>query len=182
MKPLLRLDPKQRSLWRSLNFLVRLIILALPLYLIIWLGIDLLPLQLAAASQSAWLLEVTGNQVLLEGTGLLVNNSFEFIIIPDCTGWKSMIFLFALIFAVPGADLRKRLLGLVGLPLIWVANLARVYGVVMVQGVWGTEAAVMMHDTLFQLGLIVLVFVVWIIWLLWSEGRLTLRVFSLRRP
>ena len=166
-----RLSPQQERMCKALQFLMRLIVLSSPLYLVMWLGVDLYTLQLAAASQSSWLLHASGYQVAQQGTGLLVNSSFEFFIIPDCTGWKSMVFLFALIFAVPKVAISRRMWGLVmGLPLIWAVNLARIYGVVLAQGVWGTETAMLIHDTVFQLGLIAIVIGIWIAWLRWPES------------
>jgi exosortase/archaeosortase family protein len=163
------LNPRQERLWRALVFLARLLALSLPLYLVIWLGIDLYPLQLAAASQSGWLLQATGYRVVQDGTGLLVNDSFEFFIIPDCTGWKSMLFLFALVLSVPGPGLRRRMWGLaLGLPLVWLGNLTRIWCVVLVQGVWGTETAMFMHNIPLQAGMAALVLGIWIAWLKWK--------------
>jgi exosortase/archaeosortase family protein len=169
------LTPRQARMWKVLLFLARVAALSLPLYLIIWLGLDLMPLQLAAASQSAWLLGALGYQAVQEGVGITMGNGFAFFIIPDCTGWKSMLFLFALVFAVPGTALRKRLWGLAaGLPLIWLGNLLRIVGVVWAQSIWGTEAALSLHDTLYQAGLVAMVLAIWFTWLLWEKGRISL--------
>ncbi len=176
-----RLTPRQARMMRMLEFLVRVCVLALPLYLVIWLGLDLYPLQLAVASQSAWLLQAAGYGVVQEGTGLTADG-FGFFIIPDCTGWKSMLFLFALVLAVPGISLRRRAWGLaLGMPLIWLGNLARVTGVVAAQGAWGTDAALVIHDWLFQAGLVALVLGIWIVWLLWVKNKLTFPTAFLHR-
>ncbi len=151
---------------RLMEFSARLFLLALPLYIVIWLGVDLYPIQLAAVSHSSWLLSLTGSHVVVEGTSITVNSSFEFFIIPDCTGWKSMLFLFALLFAVPGASIGKRLAGLaLGLPLVWAGNLMRILGVVRLQSWLGTESALFYHDTLFQLLMVGLVLGIWLAWL-----------------
>jgi exosortase/archaeosortase family protein len=179
MKPLpwrIRLTPRQARLWGILAFLLRLCLLSIPLYLVIWLGVDLWAMQVAAASQSGWLLQAMGYRVVQEGAGLTVNG-FTFFIIPDCTGWKSMLFLFALVFAVPAISLRKRLAGLaLGIPLIWLGNLGRVAGVVLAQGAWGTEGAMLIHDWLFQAGLVSLVLGIWLAWLLWARGRISVNI------
>jgi exosortase/archaeosortase family protein len=168
-----KLTQEQERLWHILEFLLRVTVLALPLYMIIWLGVDLYLLQVAAASQSAWLLQALGYQVVLEGIGLNINNSFQFFLIPDCTGWKGMLFLFALIFAVKGISLRKRALGLAfGIPAIWLGNIGRVVGVVMVQEALGTEGAMLVHDWLFQAGLVALVLGIWLVWLLEVKGKI----------
>lgn len=167
-----KLTPGQERLWRVLEFFIRVIILSLPLYFIIWLGVDLNLLQVAVASQSAWLLQAMGYQVVQDGIGLIVNSSFQFFIIPDCTGWKGMLFLFALIIAVKGISVRKRAIGLmVGTPALWLGNLGRVAGVVVAKDVWGIENAMLVHDWVFQAGLIVLVLGIWVIWLSWVKGK-----------
>ncbi len=174
-----RLTPGQRRLLNTLSFLLRVVVLSLPLYVLIWSGASLYPLQAAAASQSAWLLRAAGYSVIQSGTGLLVNSSFEFFIVPDCTGWKSMLFFSALVLAVPGAALKKKLKGLAaGIPLVWAGNLMRIAGVVAVQGAWGTEFAMAVHDTLFQAGLAATVLGLWAIWLFWDRMPGLMRPFS----
>lgn len=178
--PRARLTQGQARMMRVLEFLVRVCVLALPLYLVMWLGLDLYPIQLAVASQSDWILQAMGYQVARDGAGLTANG-FGFFIIPDCTGWKSMLFLFALVLAVPGVSLRKRAWGIaLGLPLVWLGNLARVVGVVAAQGAWGTDAALVIHDWLFQAGLVALVLGIWTAWLMWVKG-IGLPRASLRR-
>jgi exosortase/archaeosortase family protein len=165
---------EQARMMRILNFLLRVSVLSVPLYLIIWLGVDLTVVQLAVASHSSWFLSLMGYQVVQEGLSLTMGNGFKFFIIADCTGWKSLLFLFALLFAVPGVKYRKRLIGLaIGIPLIWLGNLLRIAGVVFAQGIWGTGFALVLHDWLFQLWMTVLVLGAWVFWLLWAENRIT---------
>ncbi len=172
-----RLNRKQQRLWQTLEFLVRLIVLSVPLYLIIGLGISLYPLQLAAAGQSSWILGAMGYSVQQEGAYLTVSGGppvqdFLFYVNEDCTGWKSMLFLFALIFAVPGVVLRRRLWGLVfGLPAIWLGNLGRVVGVVLAERSYGVETALLIHDYGWQFGLIALVLVIWAGWLFYARRK-----------
>ncbi len=176
-----KLSAQQARNLKVLEFLARVAVLSLPLYLVIWLGINLYPLQLAAASQASAALTIMGYGPAQHGSGIIMASGFQFVIIPDCTGWKSMLFLFALVMAVPRISLRKRALGLaLGMPLVWFANIARIVSVVALQGSLGTETALLLHDTVFQLGLVGIVLVSWGIWLLWSKGRLSsiARVFS----
>ena len=161
------LSPEQTRLYRSFVFLVRLTALALPLYIIIMLGVDMHLLQLAAATHSTWFLQAMGNQVLQQGTGITMANGFEFFIIDDCTGWKAMLLLFALVFAVPGIAMRNRGLALlVGIPLVWAANLVRIAGIVQAQAAWGTQQVLQMHSTVFQAFMVAVVLALWLAWLL----------------
>ncbi len=164
------LNPFQQRQWKLLQFLGRLGILSVPLYIIIAFAIDLTAMQLAVAGNSAWLLEALGNQIVQQGTLVGVNtlgaSGFSFMITADCTGWKSMLFLFGLMFAVPAVALKKRLIGLlVGIPIIWAGNLLRILSAVYAQQAWGMEAAQVLHDVWWQLGLTAIVLGVWLLWM-----------------
>lgn len=172
-----RLNRKQQRLWHILEFIVRLIILSIPLYLIIGFGISLYPLQLAAAGQSGWIMEVMGYSVQQEGAYMTVggggpSQDFFFYVNEDCTGWKSMLFLFALVMAVPAIAWRRRGLGLlIGIPVIWLGNLGRVVGVVLAERSYGVETALLVHDYLWQFGLIALVLIIWAGWLFYARRK-----------
>ncbi len=178
-----KITKQQARLYQTLEFLVRLLALSIPLYAIL-LFVDLILLQNLVAQEMMWLFKVLGWPVT--GEGLLfttTNTGFVFMIAEDCTAWKSMIFFFALIFAVPGkffkkkafgmkkpSTLKRRLIGLgIGIPVIWVGNLARILGIVWVEQTFGAETAMIVHAYLWQLGLIVLVLLLWFVWLLMSK-------------
>jgi exosortase/archaeosortase family protein len=170
-------------------FLVRLVLLSAPLYLVVGFSISLYPMQLAVAGQSAWILESMGYSVQQEGAYLMVSGGgpvqdFHFIVSEDCTGWKSMLFLFALILAVPAKALgqglrsrrtaiwKRRGLGLLaGIPVIWLGNLGRVVGVVLAERSHGAETAMLIHDYLWQLGMIAMVLAVWACWLFYARKK-----------
>ncbi len=161
----LNLNPSQEKQWKLLLFLGRLAVLSVPLYIIIAFAIDLSALQMAVAGNSAWLLGMMGNPIMQEGA-LVGVGDFSFIITQDCTGWKSMLLLFGLLFAVPAVAWRKRLIGLlVGIPIIWVGNLLRILSAVYAQQAWGMEAAQVLHDVWWQLGLTAIVLGVWLLWM-----------------
>ncbi len=173
-----RFNQEQQKLWHTLTFLVRLIVLSIPLYLIISLGINLYPLQYAVATNSHQILKFTGFHVMQDGASLTVGSEselkqpFSFTISEDSTAWKSMLFFFALVFAVPAIHTKKRLLGLlIGIPLVWIGNLIRVWGIVMVERGYGIQAALIAHDYLWRFGLIALVLVLWVFWLKFSKKQ-----------
>jgi len=175
-------DSVQEKYRKTIRFLARLVVLALPLYLIMWLGVDMYPLQVTVASQSGWVLKSAGYSVEQNGAGLDVNG-FRFYIVQDCTGWKSMLFLFALIFAVPGVALRRRLLGMVfGLPILWLGNLSRICAVVVTENGWGIDTAMFVHNILFQAGLIAFVLGLWIAWLRFPETWIYRRIRNYIKP
>jgi len=160
-----RLNPQEQKLWSTLQFFMRLLALSVPLYLVLFFLADMSALQLLVAGNSAWLMGLLGWDVIQEGS-LLGLGAFSFLVSPDCTGWKSMLFLFALLFAVPRIPNRKRLLGLfIGIPIIYIGNLGRIVFTVFVQGIYGPETAGFVHDYLWRLGLAVLVLLMWGFWL-----------------
>ena len=164
----LNLDSGQRKLLETLLFFIKLLIFAIPLYLILIFEGVLLPLQELVSQNVYHILVFFGLNVVKDGI-LLVANGFAFFISEDCTGWKSMLFLAALIFAVPKVEMKKRIAGVVtGIPVIYAGNLARILIVVFISLNYGYEIASVIHDYFWQAGLISLVLILWILWLLWT--------------
>ncbi len=176
-----KLTTEQKRLYQTLIFLVRLLVLAIPLYIVLFF-LDLGFIQNMVALEMEWLFGVLGFPVAREGLIFTAKNTgFIFAIAEDCTAWKSILFLFALLFAVPSSFFNKkglfktkkpknmlkmRLLGLaIGIIVLWVGNLGRILGIVWVEQAFGVELAMIAHAYLWQLGLIALVLVVWVAWL-----------------
>jgi exosortase/archaeosortase family protein len=91
---------------------------------------------------------------------------FSFYLNEDCTAWKSILFLFALIFAVPAISLRKRLVGLgLGIPILWLGNQARILGVVLTERATNVQFAIFTHDYFWRVFLIFLVLGLWLAWM-----------------
>jgi exosortase/archaeosortase family protein len=143
-------------------------VLSVPLYLIIVFSVSLYPLQALDASMSSGILRLLGYQVIQEGTHLTVGagSPFSFYITEDCTAWKSFLFLFALIFAVPKVSLRNRLSGLgLGIPIMWLGNQARIVGVVLTEQATDVQFAMLTHDYFWRVFLVFLVLGVWLAWM-----------------
>jgi exosortase/archaeosortase family protein len=165
---------KETRLFTTFAFLIKLLLLSIPLYIIISFNLDLSLLQVAAASQSNFILGLMGLDVIQDGAVLSVGDvagePFTFIISRDSTGWKSMLFLFALIFSVPAVRFRRRIIGLLaGEPLIWLGNLGRVTAIVLAERSYGFQTAMIVHDWLWRFGLIALVLGIWLVW--WKVSR-----------
>ncbi len=166
-----KLTKGQKRQWEILQFLLRLLVLAVPLYVILWLNPSFLPIQNTVADHSYAILTAMGLDVDRNDLVLTIGTSEPFAIYigPDCTGWKSTVAYFALLFATLGASMRKRILGLlVGIPLIYAGNLSRIVVAVLIERTWGREAAMFFHDFLWQVGLIALVIILWLAWLRWD--------------
>ena len=159
---------EQKKLLETLLFLVKVLLFAIPLYFILIFQNVLYPLQEAVSQNIYLILNFIGLETFKDGF-LLKTNGFAFLISEDCTGWKSILFFAALIFAVPKVNIRKRVVGLAfGIPAIYVGNLFRILIMVFISLTFEYELAKLIHDYFWQIGLISLVLVVWIMWLLWT--------------
>lgn len=173
--PFWKKDDNDERLKQTLTFLVKLLILSIPLYLVIWFSIDLYVIQIRAASELEWVLDMAGYDVVRDGASMTVSGGgqdypFMFFIDEDCTAWKSMLFLFALMVAVPSIRWNRRAVGIaVGLLGLWLGNLFRNVSVVLIERSYGVETAMMIHDWLWRAGLMAMVLVIWLIW--WSWAR-----------
>ncbi|MCK4335486.1 MAG: exosortase/archaeosortase family protein [Candidatus Aenigmarchaeota archaeon] len=164
----IKLSREQEKLFETLLFLIKLLIFAIPLYVVLNFQGILLPLQEVVSQNVYFVLKSLGFEVLRVDF-LLRAGEIAFFISEDCTGWKSMLFLAALMFAVPGVLMKKRLLGLaVGIPIIYVGNLLRILIMVFIWEAYGYEFAMLMHGYFWQFGLISLVLIVWVSWLVWA--------------
>lgn len=164
----IKLSKEQRRLFETFLFLAKLIVLAIPLYLIMGFQDVLLPLQEVVTQNVQFILKSLGFEVLRNGF-LLKADGIVFLISEDCTGWKSMLFLSALMLAVPSVVMKKRIIGLLlGIPVIYAGNILRILVMVFVWKVYGYEVASIVHIYFWQLGLISLVLVLWLSWLIWS--------------
>jgi exosortase/archaeosortase family protein len=164
----LSLTAQQEKLWDTLIFLLKVLVLSIPLYFIIIFSIRLAPLQQLDASVSSGILRAMGFAVQQDGAYLTVGtqNPFTFYLTEDCTVWKSVLFLFALIFAVPAVSLKKRLIGLgLGVPVLWMGNQARILGVVLTERVTTAQFAMFTHDYFWRVFLVFLVLGLWLAWM-----------------
>ncbi len=175
----IKLTKDQEKMWQTLLFLIKLLILVIPLYLILAFNVDLSPLQEITTQQAYWIFKNTGFDVSRDGFVLSVGSATDvntnpvvFLVSEDCTAWKSILLLFALIVAVAGVSMKNRLLGLViGISVLWLGNLARIFAIVLIAQNYGFAVASVVHDYLWQLGLISLVLLIWVVWL-WRLGKL----------
>jgi len=167
----IKLDRTQEKLLDVLLFMAKLLALSIPLYLISMFPEFLFPLQEAVSQNIYVLLKYLGFEASREG--FIINaDKIVFLISEDCTGWKSMLFVSALILSVPRVPAKKRLWGiLIGLPIVYIGNLARILAVVLIWSAYGPAAANVFHDYLWQAGMISLVLAIWISWLVYV-GRI----------
>lgn len=151
-----------------LLFTAKLLVLSGPLYVTLLLA-DLSPLQLLVASHAEMALHALGLAPFREGAALSVS-SFHFFISPDSTGWKAFLLFGALVLAVPAVTWKRRAIALTaGTGVLYLANVGRVTGIVLIEQWWGREAALLAHDYLWSAGMVALVLALWLGW--YARGR-----------
>ena len=164
-----RFSSGQKKLWNVLVFLVRFLVLAIPLHVLLWLNFDAHPLQVVTVNSVAFLLSIAGVTYEIVDVFLLVDcGSFVWTIeiIKDCVGWKSFMAVFGLMFAVRKVAFSRRMIGvLAALPLIYVGNAFRIFTSIYLSIVYGYEWFDFIHNVLWQGGLIALVIAIWWVWL-----------------
>ena len=164
-----RFTPSQHRMWNTFTFLVRFCILAIPLHLIVWTGYDFSHI----ISVTSYF---TSKLMLLLGTDFFrIDNTF-FIsaetgtlaadIVKDCSGWKSFLALFSLIIATRHAGAKARFIGIAaGIPIIFIGNVIRLATTFHLTNLYGLGIFEVIHNMLWQGGLIFLVIGAWWIWL-----------------
>jgi exosortase/archaeosortase family protein len=164
------LNKEQRKLLFIFIFLIRFLILVIPLYLIIFFG-NLSTLAVLEARQVSFFLNLSKTKSFVEMKDniviLNVENMRNKLIIDDaCTGYRSILAFIALVLAVPKVENKKRFYALIiGLPLIYVINIFRIYSTILIALKFGEEKLEFVHTFLWREGLILLILILWIFWL-----------------
>ncbi|MFH1127178.1 MAG: archaeosortase/exosortase family protein [archaeon] len=168
-KVVFSLDSKQRRLWEVFVFLMRFLILAVPLHVLLWLNFDAYLLQIWTAKIVSFFLYAAGVAHETAGIFLFVplgSLQWTIEIIKDCVGWKSFMAVSGLMFAVRKVRLEKRIAGvLVAAPIIYFGNAFRIFSSIYLTRIFGFEWFDFIHGFLWQWGLIALVILIWWVWL-----------------
>ncbi len=168
---------KRKNLYRVLMFFVRLNILAIPLYLVLQAGYQsaflmdattVLAYRLVKASMPA---EMQGGIITIP----VENGVWGARVSWDSTGWKSMLAVAALIFATD-FPFRKKALGLVLIPLVYAANVLRIWLMFFAVRQYGIEYFSLFHTVIWSWGLIFTILVLWVAWMKYFPDKFTLRL------
>jgi len=162
-----------------LKFLIRLNVFLAPIYVLS--GASFYFLQRFVAISVVHVLKLLGIDASLKDLLITVptfGGYFAGFIDFDCTGWKSMIAFLALVFATPTKE-KKKLYGLIFLPLIFIVNVIRVSFVFFFVSVKGADYFHLIHSIGWSFGMISLVLFLWVLWMKWM--RVFERQNSIRR-
>jgi len=151
------------------DFLIKFNLLAIPMYIILLTGIEFYPLQIALTDLVHGIITALGYEVVKNGIMLtFVNPPFVATIVMgvDCTAWKSMYALAALMLASPVANDRKKLkYVLLGVLFVFVLNIVRLVTTVLVSYEFGMEYLNIVHTLLWREGMILTVIAIWLLWI-----------------
>ena len=168
-------------------FLTALIILAAPLYFVMESSFSLYWFEKLFSRSVSLTLQLHGVRVIeitgYEENGLLmpvldVQGLQEPVGVGRaCTGYRSILALFALIFAVPGIKMSEKVRAFIKfLPVMIVVNYLRVYTTILLGIFFGPEFFNVVHTFLWREGLIVVILLLWAHWLK-TQKRLGRRAF-----
>ncbi len=164
-----RLDSFQKKLWNIFIFLLRFLVLAIPLHVLLWLNFDAHILQVVTVNSVSFLLSLFSVSHKVIDVFLIVyfgSVPWPIEIIKDCVGWKSFMAVCALIFAVRKVSAKKRIKGiLIAAPIIFTGNIFRIFTSIYLSVTFGYKWFDFIHNFLWQWGLIALVIVIWWVWL-----------------
>jgi len=118
---------------------------------------------LSTANIEYWLFSVFSDQVAVNGK-LVTFGGFAVKIVDECTGLYEMVIFSAAVLAFP-TSWRNRALGiLLGNPLIYLFNVARI-GLLIWVGRYAPKAFDFMHLYFMQATMIVMITSVWLLWI-----------------
>jgi exosortase/archaeosortase family protein len=116
------------------------------------------------AAQVSWWLDLFGEQHTLSGADIMLSTR-TLRITMDCTAAYIMAIYIALIVAYPFTLRLKAAALLIGLPVIYVANLVRLVLIGLVSNHASPKVFTVVHDYLFEVAMVVVVLVLWATWL-----------------
>jgi len=159
---------QRKKLISILWFIVKFNLLAIPLYILIYLNFSLPSVQIFLTNMLTKTLQLMGYQVSSEGflLTLLSNNEIMRIEISmDCTGWKSMYLLAALIFVTPSKLKKKTKFLVFSLVFLFFVNFIRILTTILLSFRFGFQYLDIIHTFLWREGLIFVVIALWYLWL-----------------
>jgi len=159
------LEKKIPALRRALWFVLKLNVLALPLYLAVYFDLQSQEFQQLWAAGLSQSLGSLGYDTSLDGHNIGVKSGqslYQIDLSWDSTGWKSLYAMFALVFASGVGGVRQKLAFLAfALPAIAFLNLLRIVTTSLVYVNYGMEGFDLVHGLLWSAMMVVLVVGMW---------------------
>jgi exosortase/archaeosortase family protein len=130
------------------------------------LDISFYPLQTVFTNFLASILSFLGYQIKTLDYFLFIGETeFPIDISRDCIGWKGMYSLFALVMATPTEMKGKLKFLIIGLPFMFLVNIIRVIGTMLIGLNFGLHYIDFIHTFLWQQLMILILLGTWYLWL-----------------
>ncbi|MEK6887439.1 MAG: exosortase/archaeosortase family protein [Candidatus Aenigmatarchaeota archaeon] len=162
-----RISQRNEKLLHLLKFFVKFNLFAIPLYIILLSKFEWAWLEQFVVSIVTPILQLLGYNPTVHDLLISIpikNGSWGAVINWDCTGWKSMLAFFALIMATE-FPLRRKLAGMVLIPVIFVINLLRIVFMFFYVRTFDLANYQTVHAVVWSWGLIATIIVLWLLWL-----------------
>jgi exosortase/archaeosortase family protein len=159
----------RKNLIEIVSFIIKLNILAIPLWFLIYIDFSLPFVQTFLAHAVQKTLIALGTQASVEGFSITVASGLKFMIVEinmDCTGWKSLYALTALTIATPFFNAKNKTKFLIiALPILFIINFLRIAMTIEIGVLFGLERMMVVHTLLWREGLIAIVIIMWYLWM-----------------
>ncbi|MBR9678946.1 MAG: exosortase/archaeosortase family protein [Nanoarchaeota archaeon] len=162
--------------WNAIIFLTTLILLATPLYLIMESNFSLFWFEKLFSTSVSTTLIIQGINV--NETIGYENNGLKMPVLEieglekqvgigrACTGYRSILALFALTFSVPKIKFSKKVKAIIKfLPVMIIINYLRLYTTILLGILFGDNVFNFVHTFLWREGLIIIILLLWSYWL-----------------
>ncbi|MFA4819396.1 MAG: exosortase/archaeosortase family protein [Candidatus Aenigmatarchaeota archaeon] len=163
----IRISRRNEKLLHLLKFFVKFNLFAIPLYIILLAGFEWTWLEQFVANVVTVMLQSLGFSPTMNGMLISIpirDGNWAAVINWDCTGWKSMLAFFALVMATE-FPLKRKLAGLVLIPVIFVINLLRIVFMFFYVKTFDLAYYQTVHAVVWSWGLIAAIIVLWLLWL-----------------
>ena len=164
----------EKRLLRAAIFLWNLAIYSIPLFLISQ-GIIIFPMYILEyyTILVEYLLKLSGIEVVRENNILIVRD-YNFAITQDCIGYKSLLGLFAIIFATPIKNFKvKARFFLIFAPISIFANIIRVYSTISLFYYYNIDPK-FIHDVIWAILVTGLIILLWVIYFVKNKNNLAI--------
>ena len=166
----MNLSGREKKLLSILIFLIKFLILAIPLYLISLL--NLFPFQLLTAQLSILISKFIGipTTLVIERTPAILISNIKLIIDSACTGYRSIIAFASLVLASPKKR-KEKLRAFLFLPFIYSLNVLRISFLSIWAFLIGNNFFEFVHTILWREFFIFSIIFLWIFWLNQNHQR-----------
>ncbi|MBU5690280.1 MAG: hypothetical protein QXM68_00050 [Candidatus Aenigmatarchaeota archaeon] len=153
---------KKKDLKQILIFLLKVNLLLIPFYAIIYFDLSYYPAQKLFALIIFDIIKFFGFYIKIDETMLLLGDqNYPVNISFDCIGWKSSYSLIALVIASSGIMKEKLIFLAKWLPAMVAINILRVIIAILTGFLLGFESIKIIHDYILQPAMILVVLTVW---------------------